>query len=76
MSSASIVGLALLEPPIQVHPDQPLTLHFDAQLYLGPGRTVIASLRYYNGNHLSFNDDVGQYFIWANVSCIHFIHSH
>ena len=66
MSSASIVGIAILESPVTVA-GHPTTLHFDAQFWLGFDKPVLsASLQYYNGNGLTFEDG-GEYFVYANV---------
>lgn len=71
MSSASIVGLAVLETPRQVA-GHGMTLQFDAQFYLAPGQKMLASLRYFNLYNQTF-DDVGMYFVWANVSYLRLI---
>lgn len=66
MSSASIVGIAILESPVTVA-GHPTTLHFDAQFWLGFDKPVLsASLQYYNGNGLTFEDGA-EYFVYANV---------
>lgn len=45
-----------------------MSIHFDAQFYMGPGKDpLVASLQYFNAHHLAFEDG-GQYFLWANVS--------
>ena len=41
--SATLIGLAILENPCTL-PDQPMTVHFDAQFYLAPDHTAVASL--------------------------------
>lgn len=45
-----------------------MSIHFDAQFYMGPGKDpLVASLQYFNTHRLTFEDG-GQYFLWANVS--------
>ena len=41
--SATLIGLAILENPCTL-PDQPMSVHFDAQFYLAPDKTAVASL--------------------------------
>jgi len=82
--SCSISGVAVLENPRQ-QPDSPKTLLFDAHIFCSVDKLnssndasesedaegqkgVLAALRYFNSRSLSF-DDVGAYFITANVSC-------
>ena len=70
--SATLIGLAILENPC-MPPDQPMTVHFDAQFYLAPDHTAVASLRYYNNTRIDFesNPDAfpAQYMICASVCC-------
>ncbi|KAF7973540.1 hypothetical protein HWV62_14896 [Athelia sp. TMB] len=68
MSSASVTAVAVLESPRQVE-GQPKTIIFDAQLYQGlEQQPLVAHLRYFNENDLSFTDDVGVYFLHAAVA--------
>lgn len=45
----------------------PLSVMFDGQMWLGPGRILTGVFRYYNSSNYSF-PDVGQYFAWIHVA--------
>jgi hypothetical protein len=40
---------------------------FDGQMWLGPGRTLAGTFRYYNSSNFSF-PEVGHYFAWIHVA--------
>jgi hypothetical protein len=63
--SATLSGLIVLENPRPVE-ESALSVTFDGQIWLGPGRILTGIFRYYNSSNLSF-PDVGQYFAWIHV---------
>ena len=71
--SATLIGLAILENPCML-PDQPMSVHFDAQFYLAPDKMAVASLQYYNTTWIDFelNPDTfpAQYMVYASVCCL------
>ncbi|KAN0107268.1 hypothetical protein V8E52_010320 [Russula decolorans] len=64
--SATLSGLIVLENPRPVE-ESALSVTFDGQIWLGPGRILTGIFRYYNSSNLSF-PDVGQYFAWIHVA--------
>lgn len=68
--SATLTGLAILENPCTLL-NQPMTVHFDAQFYLAPECTAIASLRYFNSARIDFESKAdefpAQYIVCASV---------
>jgi hypothetical protein len=64
---ATITGLAILANP-RIHASKILV--FDAQFYLGPTDEdfILGSLRYFNQDNSSFDDEACLYFVQATVS--------
>jgi hypothetical protein len=69
--SATLTGLAILENPCTLL-NQPMTVHFDAQFYLAPECTAIASLRYFNSARIDFESKAdefpAQYVVCASIA--------
>lgn len=64
--STTLSGLIALENPTVID-GSASSLTFDSQMWLGPGRILMGTFRYYNTSNYSF-PDVGQYFSWIHVS--------
>jgi hypothetical protein len=63
--SATLSGLIVLENARPVD-GLPLSVTFDGQMWLGPGRILTGEFRYYNSSNDTF-PDIGQYFTWIHV---------
>ena len=63
--SATLSGLIVLENARPVD-GLPLSVVFDGQMWLGPGRVLTGIFRHYNSSNDSF-PDVGYFFAWIHV---------
>lgn len=64
--SATLSGLIVLENARPVDGLTSSSVMFDGQMWLGPGRTLAGTFRYYNSSNYSF-PEVGHYFAWIHV---------
>lgn len=65
MSAATLTAVAVFENPRKL--ERGKTIVIDAQIYMGAHPPLIAALRYFNVNDISF-EDIGTYFMHATVS--------
>ena len=68
MSHATFVAVAVLESP-RCQPGKPKSIIFDAQMWLGTERALVAGLRYFNSEDHVF-EDVNVCLIIATVRCL------